>query len=328
MLIVQTPLRVSFFGGGTDFDEFSHEHGGMVISTAIDKYTTIFLKERFDDLIYVNYRKKEIVAKVDYIEHELVREAMRFTGVEKRVEISTFVDVREGSGLGSSSSIIVGLLQALYTYKGEIKDTQTLAREACQIEINTLGKPIGRQDQYISAYGGFRFITFNNSGVTVENIPLSSELKRRLNERLLLFFTGRTRKSEDILTEQKANIKERLQLLKELKDIAHKGKEFITGGRFDDFGRLLHEGWLCKRRLASKISDGELDEMYEAALKAGALGGKICGAGGGGFLLLYCPVERKDDVRYTLRRLEEIPFHFERDGSKVIFNYRRANHNV
>lgn len=324
MLIVQTPLRVSFLGGGTDFDDFSHDHGGTVLSTAINKYTTVFIKERFDDLIYVNYRKKEIVAKVDDIEHELVREAMRLTGVEKGMEISTFVDVREGSGLGSSSSITVGLLQALYTCKGEVKDTETLARQACQIEINNLGKPIGRQDQYIAAYGGFRLITFNNSGVTVESIPVSSEVKRRLSERLLLFFTGRTRKSEDILTEQKANIKERLQFLKELRDMARKGKEIITEGKLDDFGKLLHEGWLCKRRLASKVSDGELDEMYGAALKAGALGGKICGAGGGGFLLLYCPPERRDEVRSALRRLEEVPFHLERDGSKVVFNYRRA----
>jgi len=324
MLIVQTPLRVSFLGGGTDFDDFSHNHGGTVLSTAINKYTTVFIKERFDDLIYVNYRKKEIVTKVDDVEHELVREAMRLTGVEKGMEISTFVDVREGSGLGSSSSITVGLLQALYICKGEVKDTETLARQACQIEINNLGKPIGRQDQYIAAYGGFRLITFHNSGVTVESIPVNSEVKRRLSERLLLFFTGRTRKSEDILTEQKTNIKERLQFLKELRDMAHKGKEIITEGRLDDFGKLLHEGWLCKRRLASKISDGELDEMYGAALKAGAMGGKICGAGGGGFLLLYCHPERKDDVRYALRRLEEIPFNFERDGSKVIFNYRRT----
>jgi D-glycero-alpha-D-manno-heptose-7-phosphate kinase len=324
MLIVQTPLRVSFLGGGTDFDDFSHDYGGTVLSTAIDKYTTVFIKERSDDLIYVNYRKKEIVAKVDDIEHELVREAMRLTGIEKGMEISTFVDVREGSGLGSSSSITVGLLQALYTYKGEVKDTDTLARQACQIEINTLGKPIGRQDQYIAAYGGFRFITFHNSGVTVENIDLSTELKRRLSERLMLFFTGRTRKSEDILTEQKANIKGRLHLLKELKDMAHKGKELIVEGRLDDFGKLLHEGWFCKKQLASKVSDGELDEIYGAALKAGALGGKICGAGGGGFLLLYCPPERRDEVRSLLRRLEEIPFHLERGGSKVVFNYRRA----
>jgi D-glycero-alpha-D-manno-heptose-7-phosphate kinase len=324
MLIVQTPLRVSFLGGGTDFDDFSHDHGGTVLSTAIDKYATVFIKERSDDLIYVNYRKKEIVAKVDDIKHELVREAMRLTGIEKGIEISTFVDVREGSGLGSSSSITVGLLHALYTYKGEVRDTDTLARQACQIEINTLGKPIGRQDQYIAAYGGFRFITFHNSGVTVENIDLSPELKRRLSERLLLFFTGRTRKSEDILTEQKANIKERLHLLKELKDMAHRGKELIVEGKLDDFGKLLNEGWLCKRRLASKVSDGELDEMYEAALKAGTLGGKICGAGGGGFLLLFCPPERRDGVRSALRRLEEIPFHLERGGSRVVFNYRRA----
>jgi D-glycero-alpha-D-manno-heptose-7-phosphate kinase len=250
---------------------------------------------------------------------------MQLAGVQRGVEISTFVDVRDGSGLGSSSSITVGLLQALYAYKGEVKDTETLAKQACQIEIDNLRKPIGRQDQYIAAYGGFRFINFNNSGVTtVENVHLNAEIKRRLSERFLLFFTGRTRKSEDILTEQKANIRERLQFLKELKDMAYKGKEMIAEGRLDDFGRLLHEGWLCKRQLASKVSNGELDEMYGKALKAGALGGKICGAGGGGFLLLYCPPERREEVRSALKGLEEIPFHLERDGSKVIFNYRRG----
>ena len=324
MIIVQTPLRVSFLGGGTDFDDFSHDNGGVVLSTTIDKCTFVFVKERFDDLIYLHYRNTETATKIDDIRHELVREAMRLAGVESGVEISTFVDVRDGSGLGSSSSITVGLLQALHAYKGEVKDSETLAKQACQIEINNLRKPIGRQDQYIVAYGGFRLITFNNSGVTVESVSLSPEVKRMLSERLLLFFTGRTRKSEDILTEQKANINDNLDFLKELKGLVYKGKQAISEGRLDDFGKLLHEGWLYKRRLASKVSDGGLDEMYGAALKAGALGGKICGAGGGGFLLLYCPLERRDSVRSALRGLEEIPFHLERDGSKVLFNYRRG----
>lgn len=323
MIIVQTPLRISFLGGGTDFEDFYLNHGGAVLSTAIDKSTQVFIKERYDDMIYVNYSKKEIAKNVDELQHELVREAMKMAKIEKGVEISTFVDVREGSGLGSSSSITVGLLQALYAYKGENKDNETLAREACKIEIDIVGKPIGKQDQYIAAYGNMRFITFTREGVKVEEVPLSKEGKRRLNERFILFFTNRTREAKDILTEQKANIPERIDVLSEMKKLAFRGKDALLAGAFDDFGEMLHQSWQLKKQLASKISNPELNEMYEVALKNGALGGKITGAGGGGFLLLYCQSGRKDDVRSALRGLEEVPFRFEPDGSKVIFNYRR-----
>lgn len=323
MIIVQTPLRISFLGGGTDFEDFYREYGGAVLTTAINKSTQVLIKERYDDKIYINYSKKEIVEDVKDIQHELVREAMKLTGVNKGVEISTFVDVREGSGLGSSSSIIVGLLQALYAYKGEFKDAETLANQACRIEIDIVGKPIGRQDQYITAYGNVRFITFNKDGIRVEKVPLSKEAKRRLNERLILFFTNRTRKAEGILAEQKGNIPERIEILNEMKRLAFKGRDALLQETFDDFGEMLHQGWQLKKQLASKISNSDLDEMYEVALKSGALGGKITGAGGGGFLLLYCQNRRRDDVRCALRGLEEIPFQFERDGSKVIFNYQR-----
>jgi len=324
MLIAQTPLRVSFLGGGTDFDDFYIHYGGAVLSTAIDKYAFVMVKERFDEMIYVNYSKKEIARNVNELEHELVREAMKVTGVENGVEISTFVDVREGSGLGSSSSITVGLLQALYTYKGEIKPADTLAREACQIEVDILGKPMGRQDQYIAAYGNMRFITFSQTGINLEKVPLSKEAKRKLNEKLMLFFTNKTRRSGDILAEQKDNISQRIEVLKEMTKLAYQGKEAIIKEAFDDLGGMLHRGWQLKKQLASKVSDSDLDGMYQTALKNGAIGGKITGAGGGGFLLLYAPPERRDDIRSALWGLEEIPFRFEADGSKVIFDYRRS----
>lgn len=324
MIIVQTPLRVSFLGGGTDFEDFYLNYGGAVLSTAIDKYAFVVMKERYDDMIYVNYSKKEIVSNVNDLEHELVREAMKMTGVEKGVEISTFVDVREGTGLGSSSSITVGLLQSLYAYKGEAETANTLAREACQIEVDILGKPMGRQDQYIAAYGNMRFITFDAQGVNAEKMLLSKEGKTKLNERLMLFFTKRTRRSGEILAEQKANIAERVEVLKEMTRLAYRGKEAISREAFDELGEMLHQGWQLKRQLASKVSNSGLDELYQAALNSGAIGGKLTGAGGGGFLLLYAPPQRRDDIRSALWGLEEIPFRFEADGSKVIFNYRRG----
>lgn len=324
MIIVQTPLRVSFLGGGTDFEDFYLNHGGAVLSTAIDKYAFVVMKERFDDMIYVNYSKKEIVSNVDDLEHELVREAMKMAGVEKGVEISTFVDVREGTGLGSSSSITVGLLQSLYAYKGEAETAGTLARQACQIEVDILGKPMGRQDQYIAAYGNMRFITFSGEGISAEKVVLSKEGKTKLSERLMLFFTKRTRRSGEILAEQKANIADRVEVLKEMTKLAYQGREAITRETFDELGEMLHKGWQLKRQLASKISNSDLDEMYQAALNSGAVGGKITGAGGGGFLLLYAPAQRRDDIRSALWGLEEIPLRFEADGTKVIFDYRRS----
>lgn len=324
MIVVQTPLRVSFLGGGTDFEDFYSSDNGAVLSTAIDKYVFIIVKERFDDLIYVNYSKKEKVPNIDNLEHELAREAMRMTGVEKGVEITTLADVpSDGTGLGSSSSIAVGLLQALYAYQGEMKATETLADQACQIEIDMLGKPIGKQDQYIAAYGNLRFINFSNEGITAEKVYLDQDDKRRLSESIMLFYTGVARQSSTILSEQKANMSENKDLLKDMKKLAFKGRNALEEGAFDDFGDILHQSWVLKKQLASKITSRQIDDMYEAARKAGALGGKISGAGGGGFLLLYCTNGKKDNVRQALRKLRPLPASLEPDGSKVIFNYRR-----
>ncbi len=324
MIIVQTPLRLSFLGGGTDFEEYySRNGGGAVLSTVIDKSTYVIVKERFDDMIYVNYSRKEIVARVDDLEHELIREAMRLTGVERGVEITTLADVpSEGTGLGSSSSITVGLLQALYAYRGVAVTAERLAREACQIEIDILGKPIGRQDQYIAAYGGLRLLTFRRDGIEPHEVQLGPESKRQLREHLLLFYTGRTRRAADILGRQRANIVERVAILKELAALAYRGRDAVVAGAFDVLGELLHRGWELKRQLAEGISTPEIDEVYAAARRAGALGGKVAGAGGGGFLLLVCEPSVREQVRRALRHLRELPFDLGRDGSKVIFNYR------
>jgi D-glycero-alpha-D-manno-heptose-7-phosphate kinase len=325
VIVVQTPLRISFVGGGTDFDEFYSSHGGAVISTAIDKYVFVVVKERFDDLIYLNYTRREQVERVDDIRHELIREAMRITGVSKGIEITTLADVpAEGTGLGSSSSVTVGVLQALYAYQGELRTAETLAQEACRIEIDILKHPIGRQDQYIAAYGNLRFITFSDAGIEVEKVELSPEAKRRLNDNFLCFYTGMTRKASEILEEQKANINDRLKGLVEMKRLAFRAKGAVMQGAFDELGEILHSSWELKKTLASKITNPQIDERYEAARKAGAIGGKITGAGGGGFLLLYCPKEKQDAVRRALK-LRELPFRFEPDGSKVIFNYRRGS---
>jgi len=325
MIIVQTPLRVSFFGGGTDLRSFFAVEGGCVLSSAIDKYIFITIKKRFDQLLRIGYTRTEIVESVVEVQHELIREALRKTGISRGVEVTTMGDIPSaGSGLGSSSTVTVGALHAMYTFLGEIVPAERLAREACEIEIDILGKPIGVQDQYIAAYGGLRFMEFTLAGqVLCERIDLGSDLLRRLNESLLLFFTGVTRQADSILGEQKRNIHDRMAILREMKQMAYTARDELRAGNLEGMGRLLHEGWQLKKQLASQISNGAIDEMYQTARRAGALGGKITGAGGGGFLLLYCLPERREAVRDALKPLQELPFQLEMDGTKVILNYRR-----
>jgi len=322
MIISQTPLRVSLLGGGTDFRDFYLREGGAVLTLAIDKYVYVILKERFDDAIYINYSRKEIVSSVDEIQHELVREAMRKTGISKGVEITTLADVpSEGTGLGSSSSVTVGLLNVMYAYQGMQVPAERLAQEACEIEIDILGKPIGVQDQLIAAHGNLCFAEFHTDGsISVTKLDLSSEAKRVLVSNLLLFYTNRTRKADTILKEQKANIADHIAELCHLRDLAYEGRQALLEGNFDRIGELLHENWILKRRLANGISDPQIEEMYETARAAGALGGKITGAGGGGFLLIYCPREKQNAVRAALSQYRELPFMLSRDGSRIIFN--------
>jgi D-glycero-alpha-D-manno-heptose-7-phosphate kinase len=326
MIIVQTPLRVSLFGGGTDFPAYFREEGGCVLTTAIDKYIFVTIKRRFDRLLRIGYTHTEMVDSVDEIQHELIRETLRMTGVADGVEITTMADIPSaGSGLGSSSAVTVGALHALYTYRGEIIPAERLAHEACQIEIETLGKPIGVQDQYIAALGGLRFLEFKTDGtVAAERIDLDEETRRRLGASLLLFFTGVTRQSDTILTEQRSNIQDRRPILRQMKQLAIQARAELVAGRLGDLGALLHEGWELKKRMASQVSNSSVDDLYLAARRAGALGGKLTGAGGGGFMVLVCPPDRHDSVRAALGHLQELPFGLEADGTKVIFNYRRS----
>jgi D-glycero-alpha-D-manno-heptose-7-phosphate kinase len=325
MIIVQTPLRVSFFGGGTDFPPFYLSEGGAVLSSAIDKYIFVTIKKRFDQKIRVGYTRAEMVDSVDQIQHDLIREAFLKTGILKGVEVVTMGDIpSDGSGLGSSSTVTVGALHAMYTYLGEIIPAEKLAYEACEIEIDTLKKPIGKQDQYIAAYGGLRFIEFRQDGtIHSEKIHVDEKSQRLLNMNFLLFFTGISRKSDTILEEQQNHIADRLVTLREIKKMAYTARNELEAGNIDILGELLHQSWLLKKQLAGPISNGSIDNMYDAARQAGAIGGKLTGAGGGGFLLLYCPHQKQDAVRSALSPLQELPFQLERDGSKVIFNYRR-----
>lgn len=325
MIVVQSPLRVSFFGGGTDFADYYLREGGCVLSAAIDKYIFVTIKERFGSLIRVSYTKQEMVESVDDLQHELIREALKKTGITRGVEVTTMGDIpTEGSGLGSSSTVTVGALQAMYLYQGENPSASQLAREACEIEIDRLRKPIGIQDQYIAAFGGLRFIEFYTDGhVRVQRVDVSEAVARRLNESLLLFFTGVTRKADNVLLEQKHNIKDRLTVLRQMKAMAVNARDALLEGQVEPLGELMHEAWLLKKQLASQVSNPHIDALYDAARQAGAIGGKITGAGGGGFLLLFCPQGKREAVRAALPQLQELPFRIAYDGAKVIFNYRR-----
>jgi D-glycero-alpha-D-manno-heptose-7-phosphate kinase len=325
LIIVQTPLRISFFGGGTDFRAFFMEEGGCVLSSAIDKYIYVTIKKRFDSKLRIGYTQTEMVDDVDQIHHELIRESLRITRIHRGIEITTMGDIpSEGSGLGSSSTVTVGALHAMYAFLGEMVPAERLAREACEIEIEVLKRPIGIQDQYIVAYGGLRFLEFLPNGqVTAEKIELSAQAQRALNNNFMLFFTGMSRDSSSILKEQVSNLKDRITELREIKQMAHEARCTIEAENFDALGLLLHQSWELKKRLAGTISNGQINEMYATARSAGAIGGKISGAGGGGFLLLYVPLERQEKVRKALNGLQELPFRLETDGTKVIFNYRR-----
>jgi D-glycero-alpha-D-manno-heptose-7-phosphate kinase len=327
MIIVQTPLRVSFFGGGTDLPSFYLSEGGCVLTSAIDKYIFVTIKKRFDQLLRVGYTRTEMAENVVDIQHELIREAFLVSGIKKGVEITTMGDIPSaGSGLGSSSTVTVGALHAMYSFQGKLVTAEILARQACEIEIDRLCKPIGVQDQFIAAYGGFKFLEFKPSGeIIVSNVEVDPITRRKLNQNLLLFYTGATRKADVILEEQKKNMANRISVLRKLREMTYVARDELAAGNVDTIGELLHESWELKKKLASNISNPSIDELYQTARKAGALGGKITGAGGGGFLLLYCPFQYQENLREVLSGYQELPFSLEAEGSKVIFNYHRNN---
>ncbi|MGQ9774909.1 GHMP family kinase ATP-binding protein [Chloroflexus sp.] len=324
MIISRTPLRVSFVGGGSDLPAFYRHEPGAVVSTAINKYIYITVNEKFDHQIRASYSITEIVERVDDLKHQLIREALRLVGRMHAIEITSISDIpSQGTGLGSSSTYTVGLLNALYAFIGRFAGAERLAREACFIEIDRCGSPIGKQDQYIAAYGGFQFIQFNpDETVFVDPIICRADTKQLLQQRLLMMYTGATRSAGDVLREQSANTERdetRRQHVRRMVALAHDLRVALHNDDLDAFGEILHEGWMRKRELASGISSSQIDLWYERARAAGAIGGKILGAGGGGFLLLYAPEERHESIKAALSELRYVPIRFEPQGSKIIY---------
>ncbi len=324
MIITRAPLRISFCGGGTDLRSYYEHRQGAVVSTGIDKYVYITvnrLSQYFPHSILLKYSQSELLDSVDDVRHPIIREAMKMTGVTERVEITSMADIPAGTGLGSSSTYAVGLLHALHTFKGEHVSAERLAREACEIEIERLRDPIGKQDQYIAAYGGICYIRFNSDEtVFTDPVICSRETKQALQDNLLMFYTGMTRRAGDILTVQKATTHEKLDVLTRMRDLADGLLEVLWDGRsLNRFGEILHDGWELKRTVVGTISNDTINTYYEAAREAGAIGGKLLGAGGGGFLLFYVEKQNHDRVRHALNNLLELPFRFEPQGSKVIY---------
>ncbi len=326
MIIVKTPLRISFVGGGSDMKGFYSKKEGKVIGSTIDKFVYAIIKERFDEMIYINYSKKECIRDVSEIRHDLVREAMKMTGVSKGVEITTLADIpSSGSGLGSSSSITVALLHALYTYQNILVTAEKLAQDACRIEIDILGKPIGRQDQYAAAYGGMNQFSFQANDVTVRQpINIPAPIKRKFASSLLLYYTGITRSADTILSEQKKNLlsANKFATMAEMVSLVEPFTKAMKTGDIMACADIMKKNWHLKQKMASGISNSRIQEIYQKAQHAGALAGKIAGAGGGGFLLLMVPIEKQNEVFDALKAYRELPFLLEESGSKVIFDDR------
>lgn len=322
MIISKTPVRISFVGGGTDFPGVYANGGGAVISTTINKYIYVTVNKRFDDQIRVSYSTTELVEHVDALRHELIREAMKLTGVTQGVEITTVADVPgHGTGLGSSSALTVGALNALYAYRGIETTPDRLAHEACEIELGRLRQPIGKQDQYIAAYGGLRHVTFQaDGGVVADPIMIPRARCEALEQRLLLFFTGITRDAGSILHEQQRRIPDNLPRLDEMRTLVGELRAQLCGdGPLDAIGELLHRGWILKQGLASGVSSNGIGELYERARAGGAIGGKVTGAGGGGFMLLYVPPACQKELRRLLSPMREIAFRLEPQGSQLVY---------
>jgi D-glycero-alpha-D-manno-heptose-7-phosphate kinase len=324
MIISRTPLRISFVGGGSDLPAFYHQEGGAVVSTTINKYIYITVNPKFDDKIRASYSRTEIVDHVGELKHELIREALKLVRIDRGIEITSISDIpSRGTGLGSSSTYTVGLLNALYAYRNYFAGAERLAREACIIEIERCGKPIGKQDQYIAAYGGLKFICFNSDGsVFIDPVVCAPETRGRLQEGLLMLYTGLVRNADDILREQSHNTltdEEKRTSLRRLVGLAEQMRDALLRNDLGGFGEVLHAGWIEKRKLASGITKPCIDEWYERARAHGAIGGKILGAGGGGFLLLYAPPERHPEICEALPELRPIDFCFSQQGSKLIY---------
>jgi D-glycero-alpha-D-manno-heptose-7-phosphate kinase len=324
MIISRTPLRVSFVGGGSDLPAFYRRHGGAVLSTAIDKYVYVTVSKKFDEAIRVAYSKTEEAQSVDEIRHPIFRAALKLFSCSGGIEITTVADVpSHGTGMGTSSSFCVGLLSALAAFQNRLMSRDELSELSCRVEIEMCGEPIGKQDQYSAAFGGFNLIEFRpDESVTVSPIAMSRSTRERLERRLLLFYTGLGRRASSILAEQATAVAsdEDIQgLLVRMVKLAYSLRDELTKGNLHSFGEILHENWMLKRALSDKISSASIDAWYETARKNGAVGGKLLGAGGGGFLMFYAEESRHQDIVCSLAPLRQLAFKFESLGSMIIF---------
>lgn len=321
MIITKTPFRVSFCGGGSDMANFYEKYGGCVLSTSINKYCYISIHPYFNEnQTLLKYSENELVDSPDQIRHRIFRQVLTDMGIHG-VEISSTADIPGGTGLGSSSTFTVGLLNSLNCYKGKFVSKDKLAKLACEVEIEKLGNPIGKQDQYGAALGGLNFIKFNQDGsVSHEPILMEGKTYKELQKNLLMFYTGTTRSANTILAEQTRNItsEDKARNLLKMCGLAKDMKIALENNDISSFGKILDEGWQLKKELASGIANPAIDEAYEIAMKNGALGGKLLGAGGGGFLLFYCEEEKQEQLKKAIG-LKELDFSFERDGTSVIY---------
>jgi D-glycero-alpha-D-manno-heptose-7-phosphate kinase len=318
----QTPFRISFAGGGTDLKEFYSQNIGCVVSTTINKYMFIFVHPFFDQKTQVKYSRTELVDDINEIKHPIVRELLKKFGL-KGIDINSIADIPAGTGLGSSSSFTVGLLHTLYAYISKYPSKEQLAREACELEIEVLKEPIGKQDQYAASYGGLNCITFYpNGSVNVEPVIMPPEKLRLLEENLLIFYLGVTRPAKSILKNQKkrtANNRTVCRNLEAMAELAIQLRRELSNGNIKQMGLILDENWRLKRELSKGITEGRIDYYYDTAIKNGAVGGKLLGAGGGGFLLFYCEKENQEKLRRALKGLREVKFRFDIFGTKIIY---------
>ena len=324
MIISKTPFRMSFFGGGTDLKEFYEKYGGAVISSTFDKYcyvTVRHLPRFFDYKNQITYSKIERTPSVDVIEHPLVRNCMKYLDMHELI-VTYDADLPARTGLGTSSSFAVGLLNAFHSLKGKQKDKKTLADEAIYVERVLCDEAGGLQDQIAASFGGLNRIDFTSESYTVKPIEISEERKERLNNNLMLYFTGFSRFSADIQSDTKKNMNDNTDRLIKMRDMVDEAEDILCNENrdLDDFGRLLDESWKLKRATGSKISTSQIDEIYERAMNAGALGGKLLGAGGGGFMLFYVPEDKQKDLSKQLKDLLLVPFRFEDEGTCLIYN--------
>ncbi|WP_153075917.1 GHMP kinase [Paraburkholderia bonniea] len=324
MIISRTPLRMSFVGGGSDLPAFYRKEGGAVLSTAIDKYVYVNVNKKFDSGIRIAYSKNEEVSSVRQIEHRLVRASMEYLNIDGGVEITTIADIpSKGTGLGSSSSFTVGLLHALNAYKGRYVSSEQLGADSCRIEIDICGEPIGRQDQYAAAYGGFNLMEFRpDDSVVVTPVICEPMTIKKLEQHILVFYTGITRSASALLKQQSEDItsdERKHQTLVKMVGLTYTLCDELQRNNIDAFGDILHENWMLKKSITTGISTSDIDGWYDAARAAGAKGGKILGAGAGGFLMLYAPPESHERIKHALPELSPVDVGFEPLGSRIIF---------